>query len=123
MSDEIGGLLAAFDAATGMTDRMAAAEQAAARGQGLMLYELASALARHIDDSAIPRHPYSGFLEHMSRVLALTPGAANADWAARLALATHHQSQFAPTPQRIRRAAGLLAAGQPSGCLPPLPDV
>lgn len=30
MSDEIGGLLAAFDAATGLTDRRAAVEQAAA---------------------------------------------------------------------------------------------
>jgi hypothetical protein len=61
MSDEIGGLLAAFDAATGLTDRRAAVEQAAARGQGLMLYELASALAGHIDDPAIPRQPYGGF--------------------------------------------------------------
>ena len=50
MNDEIGGLLAAFDTAAGMTDCRAAVEQAAGRGQGLMLYELASALARHIDD-------------------------------------------------------------------------
>ena len=85
MSDEIGGLLAGLDAATGMADRIAAVQQAAARGQGLMLYELASALASHIDDAAIPRQPYRGLLEHISRVLALTPGAANAEWAARLA--------------------------------------
>jgi Family of unknown function (DUF6183) len=120
MSDEIGGLLAAFNAATGLADRRVAVEQAAARGQGLMLYELASALARHIDDSAIPRRPYSGFLEHVSRVLALTPGSANAEWAVRLATGTHHRSQLAPPPRRIRRAAGLLAAGQPAECLTPL---
>jgi hypothetical protein len=105
MSDEIGGLLTGLDAATGTTDRIAAVPQAAARGQGLMLYELASALARHIDDSAIPRQPYSGFLDHISRVLALTPGAANAKWAARLATGTQHRSQLAPPLQRIRRTA------------------
>ncbi len=120
MSDEIGGLLAAFGAATGMTDRRAAAEQAAARGQGLLLYQLASALACHIDDSAIPRQPHCGFLEYLSRVLALTPGAANAEWAARLATQTRHPGQLVPPPRRIRRTAGLLAAGQPAEYLTPL---
>jgi hypothetical protein len=74
MSDEIDGLLAGLDAATGMADRIAAVQQAAARGQGLMLYELASALASHIDDAAIPRQPYRGLLEHIFAGTGAHPG-------------------------------------------------
>jgi len=75
-----------------------------------MLYELAAALAGHIDDSVIPRQPCGGLLEHLSRVLALTPGSANAEWAARLA------RRPAIPVSSCRRRGG---SGRQPGCWPP----
>jgi hypothetical protein len=75
-----------------------------------MLYELASALASHIDDSVIPRQPHCGFLAHLSRVLALTraPRTPNGPrgWPRRPAI---------PASWCLRRGA----YGGQQGCWPP----